>query len=474
MRFFTDRFIPLNLFISILFLLCSQPSQAESDHIREIQKAIAATRFDYVVMVNYRPVVSTGTDVLNSLYQKQNYSLFWSNGEGFTAKAGRLLTALKNSVHHGLNPREYFVAEISAQSQIKTAEAVAKTDVLLTAGAIRYALDLTIGHPALLVADPINFAEISDLDLNPSTLLEQIRTTESVEELFNKLAPSHDHYLKLKQELAKLLELSTPTDSQKQVIDSLRVNMARWRWLPHNLGDRYVLVNITNARLHAYNNNKVELNFPVIVGKNENQTPVTSGFIRHVEIFPSWNIPTNIAKTEQLKKLQTNPRHLVEKKVRLFSSWDADAKEIDSTTVNWKAITPERMTMFRLRQDPGPHNSLGKIKFIFPNPWSIYLHDTPGHMLFNETNRGLSHGCIRVHDPVGLAQFILNKQDKYSSAAAIKSLIDVAKQHDLEVKRPVAIHICYQTIFIDAPGKLRFIQDVYGQDKKILAALNRK
>ena len=132
------------------------------------------------------------------------------------------------------------------------------------------------------------------------------------------------------------------------------------------------------------------------------------------------------------------------------------------------------MTMFRLRQDPGPQNSLGKMKFIFPNPWSIYLHDTPGQILFNETNRGLSHGCIRVHDPIGLAVFILNNQDKYSNSTAVKELVATAKPRDLEVKRPVAIHITYQTAWVDNAGKLQFAPDIYGQDKKILSALNKK
>lgn len=469
----------LFLKLSLLFfsLLCIQPLLAQAVtplYAGDIQKALSSTKIVYVEMVNYRPSLTNGAEVLNGIYQKRNYQPLWYDDSGFTPKAAMIVAALKKSVYEGLTPSDYFVSELTSLLTSQSPEQKAKADVLLTAAVLRYALDLTIGHPALMIADPTNFAELSDLDLNPMTVIEQIQASTSVDEVVNKLPPSHDHYKKLKLELSKILALAAPTKEQREAADKIRINMARWRWQSHLLGDRYVLVNITNARLQAYQKEKLEISFPVIVGKLENQTPVTSGYIRHIEIHPSWNIPPSIAKNEQLKKLQANPRHLAEKHIRLFSSWDDNAKELDSTKINWKTISPERMTMFRLRQDPGPQNSLGKMKFIFPNPWSIYLHDTPGQILFNETNRGLSHGCIRVHDPIGLAVFILNNQDKYSNSTAVKELVATAKPRDLEVKRPVAIHITYQTAWVDNAGKLQFAPDIYGQDKKILSALNKK
>ena len=248
-------------------------------------------------------------------------------------------------------------------------------------------------------------------------------------------------------------------------LEAIRLNLFRWHGLRHDLGEKYILVNIPAYTLQAVDEDKVILDMPVVVGNLENKTPTFSDMVTYIVFNPYWTITPNIARTEELPALRKNPYHLVDRHIRLFSSWYGDAIELDSTTIDWHTVTPNQMAAFRLRQDPGPWNSLGKLKFVFPNHHSVYLHDTSAQGLFSLNTRSLSHGCVRVSDPPGLAHFFLEKQAKMYSMEDILAMYRLNERIVITLANPVPVHLSYQTAWVDKDGSIHFTSDIYGLDK---------
>lgn len=258
-----------------------------------------------------------------------------------------------------------------------------------------------------------------------------------------------------------------------QKVDMIRINMARWRWHAHNLGDKYILVNIASFNLKAYGGDSDEpkLDFAVIVGQDQHQTPVFSDAVTYLDFNPFWNVTPSIAANEELPALRKNPNNLVKHHIRLFSSWQPDAIELDSTSMDWHSITPGRMRGYKLRQDPGPWNALGKVKFVFPNRYSVYMHDTATPNLFQRTKRDFSHGCIRVSDPLELAIFVLEGQDGGWTREKIIELYEQNSRKIIRLSQPVPVHITYQTTWVDKDGSIHFNNDIYSRDKRLLSIL---
>jgi len=254
-------------------------------------------------------------------------------------------------------------------------------------------------------------------------------------------------------------------------IQQIIINMTRWRWQAPDLGKKYILVNIANFDLKAFEDGQEVFQFPVIVGKYNHQTPIFSDRIRYISFNPYWNIPPNIAANEELPRLRKNPHHLMNRHVRLFSNWSDNAREIDSRFVDWKNVSPAKMRQYKLRQDSGPWNALGRIKFDFPNEYDVYLHDTPSHNLFSRTQRDFSHGCIRVSDPEKLAAFVLQGQAEDWPPEKISSHIKGKKQVFIRVAEPVPVHITYQTSWVDKGGLICFNNDIYDRDKSLRRAI---
>ncbi len=250
-------------------------------------------------------------------------------------------------------------------------------------------------------------------------------------------------------------------------IEILRLNLLRWHGLAHRLGERYVLVNIASCTLAAVDGGEVVLAMPVVVGKQETQTPMFSDRIQYLVFNPYWTITKNIARTEELPALRKNPRHLVSRHVRLFSSWLDDAIELDSTLIDWYTVTPDEMTTFRLRQDPGPWNSLGKLKFVSRNRYAVFLHDTPTPEFFDRKRRTGSHGCVWVSKPPAMAGFFLENQKKTYSATEILTMYRDDRRVVVPLNTPVPFHLAYQTVQVDKRGEVFFTGDVYGHDNSM-------
>ena len=262
-----------------------------------------------------------------------------------------------------------------------------------------------------------------------------------------------------------LAELNVPVERR---IRQVELNLERWRWIPRSLGDPHIFVNIPGFDLELVRAGVPVWHTRIVVGKAFTPTPVFSDRIVAVVANPPWNVPNSIAQGEYLKELRKNPKTFMRRGIRMFEGSEADPREVDPATVNWHALGKGRFP-YRLRQDPGPANALGRLKFQLTNDYRIYLHDTPTRGLFGQSDRDLSHGCIRVEKPLDLAEQLLGE----SSQDLLRAALAQTKERHVSVNPPVPIHILYLTARVDESGALRFSPDVYEFDGPQRTALDR-
>jgi murein L,D-transpeptidase YcbB/YkuD len=258
----------------------------------------------------------------------------------------------------------------------------------------------------------------------------------------------------------------------EELVETITLNMERWRWLPRTLGETHILVNIADYSLDVVHNEKSELNMRVIVGTNYRKTPVFSSSVTHMIINPYWYLPPVITEEDILPAVKKDPGYLAERKIRLLKSWRNGAPEIDPATINWKKVNVEQFP-YRFRQDPGALNPLGAIKFFFPNDFDVYLHDTPARKLFERKNRGFSSGCIRAEKPVDLAAYLLKDEDSWNWDE-IEEAIASGERHIFDLPVRVPIHLLYWTAWVDENVLIHFRNDIYERDALLKEALREK
>ncbi len=262
---------------------------------------------------------------------------------------------------------------------------------------------------------------------------------------------------------ATIVALNVPVETR---IEDLVLSMERWRWLPADLGRNHLMVNIAGFELKRVRDGKVEEQMAVVVGKPYSRTPVFSDEVRYLEFNPYWNVPTGIAIKEELPKLKTNPA------ARAAAGFEAVRGDnvYPLTSINWSQYGPGNFP-FQIRQRPGPNNALGRVKFMFPNQFDVYLHDTPSKGLFDKTDRAFSHGCIRLSRPIDLAIEVLAVGGVPGwDRQRIDAIVATAKRTVVNLAEPIPIHITYFTAWVDK-GVPNFRSDIYEQDAKLEAAL---
>jgi murein L,D-transpeptidase YcbB/YkuD len=239
-----------------------------------------------------------------------------------------------------------------------------------------------------------------------------------------------------------IAELNVPASAR---VRQLELNLERWRWLPATLGDPYLLLNIPAFSLTVYEHERPVLTSRVVVGKEYLRTPIVSSAIKEVVLSPYWNVPESIARKELWPKERRQPGYLEREHIEVLSGG-------------------------RLRQTPGKWNSLGLIKFNLPNPYDVYLHDTPAKELFNAHMRAFSHGCMRVENAVDLAAWLLRDRPEWPRDRIVAESQRGIQQF-IAVRAPLAAHVLYWTSFVDDAGELHFAPDIYGRDGPLDAAM---
>jgi len=263
--------------------------------------------------------------------------------------------------------------------------------------------------------------------------------------------------------------LNVPVEDR---IRQIRLNMERWRWLPQDLGNCHLTVNTADFKLIVVENEQTIKSIRTIVGKIKRPTPVFSQKITYLELNPYWNIPHSIALNDILPRIKKDPGYIADNNIRVFENWEEDARELNPESIDWDAITKKNF-VYKLRQDPANSNALGRIKFIFPNEFSIYLHDTPTRNLFNKTRRTFSSGCIRIEKPVELAAYLLQNNSKWSLEKLVAA-VNRKKNKIILLSDPIKIYILYWTAWVDKDGIINFRDDIYGRDRRLNIVLNQK
>lgn len=253
-------------------------------------------------------------------------------------------------------------------------------------------------------------------------------------------------------------------------VRQIRLNMERWRWLPQDLGARHLIVNIAGFALRLVDHEQEIMRMRVVAGQPYRQTPVFSDTISYLVLNPYWHVPHRIAVEDKLPLIKQNPDYLAQQHMTLLRGWGADAQVIDPATVDWSAVTADNFP-YRLRQDPGPQNALGRVKFMFPNRHNVYLHDTPSRSLFTRAERSFSSGCIRLERPLALARYLLADQSAWT-AARIQQVLDTNVERTVPLKQKVPVHLQYWTAWAERDGTVHFRRDVYERDASLARALD--
>ncbi len=256
--------------------------------------------------------------------------------------------------------------------------------------------------------------------------------------------------------------LNVPVEAR---IAEIVVAMERWRWMPETLGRDHLIVNIAGFELRHVEEGKVVDRMAVVVGKPYSRTPVFSDRVRYLEFNPYWNVPSSIAIKEELPKLRRNPAALA---ASGFEAVRGD-QVFQLTDIDWSQYGPGNFP-FQLRQRPGPSNALGRVKFMFPNKFNVYLHDTPSQGAFAANSRAFSHGCVRLSRPLDLADEVLAGTAGWNRRK-IDTVIAGGERTVVNLAQPLPIHITYLTAWVEK-GTPNFRNDIYEQDAKLINALD--
>jgi len=257
--------------------------------------------------------------------------------------------------------------------------------------------------------------------------------------------------------------------SPEDLLETVLINMERWRWVPRNLGRRHIIVNAASFSLEAFEEGQQVLGMPIIVGEAYTQTPAFSQDMAYLVFNPSWNVPHGVLVRKILPKIKKDPAYLRRNHFELIKGWKEPPLRINPVTVPWSRVDADNFPG-RLVQKPGPWNALGRVKFMFPNRFSVYLHDTPERGLFKRTTRAFSSGCIRVEDPVGLASFVL-KHNLSWDLRRIQEVLEDGKTMAVPVQDDVTVHLVYWTFWAGEEGEPHYSRDIYDRDGVLWKAL---
>lgn len=246
-------------------------------------------------------------------------------------------------------------------------------------------------------------------------------------------------------------------------ISKIRLNMDRIKWLNHRFEPRSIMINIPDFKLTFIENNKARKEMKVIVGDKKHHTPVFSNRVSIIILNPYWNVPKSIIQKEFIPKLLKNPNAMSKENIDVTRGWDNNEPKINPATIDWSQYQFSKTVPFRFAQPPGNGNALGKIKFLFPNNFAVYMHDTPTKRLFNEDVRAFSHGCIRLAEPMELFKIFASFDSAINMERADK-ILKGKTETQIGLKNSIPVDIVYLTSWVDNDGVLQFRDDVYGYD----------
>jgi murein L,D-transpeptidase YcbB/YkuD len=395
----------------------------------------------------------------HEFYQSRSNAPAWIDGDTASPRLEGLIDALKHAEDHGLDPARYgttnFQKMVEAASANKGRYELAKIpeiDTRLTYAYLRYAADLLgwSGNPQAIYSTWVPSTNKTDL----AAQLAKAMSSNQVGDTLQELAPRHTQYKGLQTALQH--ERQNPAGH----LDQIRMNLERWRWMPRELGDRYVFVNIPAYQMQVVEGDKPVLAMRVIVGDPMHETPLFSDEMTTVVFSPNWNVPESIIRKEMLPRLVNDPGYLERQDIQVVGT---SGDVVDAEGVDWG--DDSAVARLHFRQEPGPKNALGLVKFLFPNEFDVYMHDTPNDSLFNKERRALSHGCIRLEDPIALAKYVLRDKPEWTPEK-ISAAMNARHEQGVPLKDHLPVHIGYFTAWVNPDGTVTYTDDPYKLDEK--------
>jgi murein L,D-transpeptidase YcbB/YkuD len=394
-------------------------------------------------------------------YARRGGSPVWMmSNQAMSAEAAVKLLGTAKS--HGLDPTDYSEQEVVKLRTLQTSEDapeegsperakwLAEADVRITSALLTLGRDVAIGRGKPERIDPRWKArrEMPDFVGTLTTAVEGDVTT-----WLDSIKPKHAGYAALQKALAD--------PAMAQHAAQIAMNLERWRWLPDDFGARHIMVNIPSFHLVAREGNLTALQMKVVVGKPDHKTPIFSDVMTTTVFSPYWNVPDSIVEGETAPAAARDPSFLRRNNIEILRLTKSGASPVDPSTVNWD--DPEELKALAFRQKPGASNALGHVKFLFPNPYDVYLHDTPADALFARPGRAFSHGCIRVEQPEALARWVLKDSPEWTEEKIVEAMHAGEEQH-VKLKQSIPVHIVYFTAWADDAGAVQLVPDVYGYD----------
>ncbi len=376
----------------------------------------------------------------------------WTAKKGLNKKGVELVKVLQAAGSDGLEPRDYLSA-IPKNIQSLSGKDLAATELYLSQSFWKFGHDLSAGRTTPAVSEPDIIISRKKADVKGWLGLASKRGPAKV---IAALRPQHPQYLALRKALAKTKSSSA---KGRQII----VNMERWRWLPRSLGKKHVLVNQAAFEMRMTDGGKTVDKRRVVVGQPYHKTPMFSHTIQYADFNPTWTVPRSIAGNEILPKLRKDSGYLEKRGYKVHTSWKADAPVMNPHSVDWNSVNGKKFP-YKIVQQPGDNNALGQVKFLFPNKFNVYLHDTQSKSLFSKSARAFSHGCIRVQDPLEFAEKLFGSRTLNQSK--IKKILANPKTQRVKLKKPIPVHLAYFTAWVEG-GEVKFHKDVYGRDKLV-------
>jgi murein L,D-transpeptidase YcbB/YkuD len=377
-----------------------------------------------------------------AFYQSRNLAPFWLDKGIENARAEAVVVRMKSADADGLEPSEYKPPNFAGLAP----DALAEAELKLTRTVLTFARHLQAGRfPYSRVSRNIELPQAAP---EPADILNSVATAADAGKALDSFSPQQEPYRKLK---AMLAELRSKPGAAKGQIDTIVANMERWRWYPRDLGNAHVLVNLPDFTLKVMHNGAQAWTTRIVIGKPAMATPLLTETMKYITVNPTWHVPQSIVQNEYLPALAQDPTVLDRMGLRV--SYNGGQVQIT--------------------QPPGEGNALGRLRFNFPNRFSVYHHDTPDKQYFAQDFRAYSHGCMRVQDPAKYAEVLLNiaRPREHWTAERIKGMFGGAEQ-DIQLQpTPIWVHLTYQTAFADNAGKLQTRRDLYNLDSRTLAAI---
>lgn len=459
-----------------------------ADPAKQVDPIVAAVRSILTASEAGAPKVhKDDAAALAAYYADGDGQPLWTHASGLTVRAKDVMEEIKRAADYGLDPAAFALPTTPAAGA--GAEVLAEAEIALSRAVLTYARHARGGR--VVPSSLSNMIDYKPPLFEPKSVLQGISASMTPDFYLRDMQPKHAGFEKLRQALLAVRKGGEATaalgfgDAHKMPSDIERrilVNMERWRWLPAKLGEFYVWDNVPEQITRAVRDDKVVLQERIVVGKAHTQTPEFTAPMRFVIFHPSWGVPSGIKTNElapMLRRASQNSmglfdffgggssggasRALARHELKVYRN----GQPVNPDSVNWASAD---IRQFHFTQPPSAKNVLGIVKFRFPNRFDVYMHDTTERHLFNQSVRAFSHGCMRVQNPIKLAEVILD-YDKGWSPEKVRGLARQGGTRDVTLDKNVPVYITYFTAMVDDDGKLRLRSDLYGRDQRLASAL---